>query len=70
MGKNRKFKNVYKVTVEGTTTNGFSANVFDTIISALPHGHTLSQVTVSVDVESTEGDFNAITKEVGNDISR
>lgn len=62
MTKNRKFKNVYVVTVEGTCTNGFNAKIFDTMIKqyALAMNYQQQQVNVSLEVKSTSGDFDAI----------
>ena len=61
MGKNRKFKNSYIITVEGKTTNGFSALVFDKLIRVVAEGLVSGsrQVSTSIKVVSTEGDFDA-----------
>lgn len=66
MGKNRKFKNSYMITVEGVTTNGFQAELFDNVITAVGQaiGVNSQQCRVTMKVLDTEGDFNAETKQM------
>jgi len=61
MGKNRKFKNSYLVTIEGTTTNGFQAELFHNLVRAIGTAFSVNsqQCSVSSKVISTEGDFDA-----------
>lgn len=61
MTKNASFRNVYRVTVKGITTNGTAAESIDLALRAAVEamgGHK-SQVDVSLEVESTSGDYNA-----------
>lgn len=60
MGKNRKFKNSYLVTIQGTTSNGFQAELFDEIVHAVAQafGVNSQQCTVTVKSVDTEGDYN------------
>lgn len=60
MGKNRKFKNSYIVTIEGTTTNGFQAQLFDSVLRGIcrAFGVNSQQSTVNVKVLESEGDFD------------
>lgn len=66
MGKNRNFKNVYRVTISGKTTNGFMAKVLDNVFNIMIQGlsMTYSQNDTKVEVIETKGDFNAKTKEI------
>lgn len=65
MAKNRRFENVYQVTISGRCTNGFMAKVmhrvFTTMVEGLDMGYVQTNVTHKV--MKTEGDFNAITGE-------
>lgn len=65
MAKNRKFENVYQVTVTGRCTNGFLARVLHRVLTSILEGitHSYAQANVSYKVIKTEGDFNAITGE-------
>lgn len=66
MGKNRKFKNSYMVSIEGTTTNGFQAQLFDETIRAIAKafGINSQQCSVQVRVMETSGDFDADTRKI------
>lgn len=61
MGKNRKFKNSYLVTIEGTTSNGFQAELFDHVVHSVSQafGINSQQCKVTVKVIDTEGDYDA-----------
>lgn len=69
MGKNRKFKNVYQITIEGVTTNGFQAKLCDDFLNAFVQaiGINSQQTSVKSEVIETVGDFDAIKKEVKED---
>ena len=64
MAKNRKFKNVYQITVEGVTTNGFQAKLCDDMLKAFAQaiGINSQQTKVKLDVIETVGDYDAIKK--------
>lgn len=66
MGKNRKFKNSYIVTIEGNTTNGFQAQLFDTVLRGVcrAFGVNSQQSTVSVKVLETEGDYDTERQQI------
>lgn len=66
MGKNRKFKTSYMVTIEGTTTNGFQAQLFDHALRAIcqAFGINSQQSTVRVKVLETDGDYDAEIRKV------
>lgn len=61
MGRNRTFKNVYEITIEGKTTNGFQAKIFDDLLRAIVIGLGVNsqQCEVSVEVKETKGDYDA-----------
>lgn len=69
MAKNRKFKNVYQITIEGTTTNGFQAKLCDDMLKAFTQaiGINSQQTNVDIKVLETKGDFDAVTKELNED---
>jgi hypothetical protein len=66
MGKNRKFKNSYIVTIEGTTTNGFQAQLFDNVIRSIGQafGINSQQSSVSIKPLETEGDYDTEIRKV------
>lgn len=65
MAKNRKYENVYQITLTGSATNGFTPKCKHDIIKATIQA---MQATwpgdVLLEVIKTKGDFNAITEEV------
>ncbi len=67
MAKNRKFKNVYQITVSGITTNGFVSELIHKFIKtfATSIGVGYQQVKVEFDVVETSGDYDA-KKEINN----
>lgn len=69
MGKNRKFKTQYLVTVEGTTTNGFQAELFDNILRGVVQavGVNSQQTKATVKVIESEGDYDAEKREPRNE---
>lgn len=69
MGKNRKYENVYQITVSGTTTNGFTAELRHKLIKGFVEALNYPGITqlTSFKVIKTEGDFNAITGETKED---
>ncbi len=69
MAKNRTFENVYQVTVAGKTTNGSIASFIHKMLFAAfeAFGRQFAQATVTVEIVSTKGDFNAVTGEIKED---
>jgi hypothetical protein len=69
MARNRKFKNVYVITVQGKTTNGFIAKVVDGVLKELIKaiGVGYQQVSTNVKVLESYGDFDAETGELRED---
>lgn len=62
MAKNRRFKNVYQITLSGRCTNGFTAKIIDDLMIAfvtnLPR--VWPNVSMAFKVVETTGDFDAI----------
>lgn len=60
MAKNRKFKNTYLVTIEGVTSNGYQAELFDGVIHAVgtAFGVNSQQCKVTVKPIDTHGDYD------------
>ncbi len=48
MAKNAKFKDVYVVVIEGTTTNEFKSMAFEEFMFAVMQAYSTKQVKVSV----------------------
>lgn len=61
MGRNKSFKNVYVVTVEGKTSNGFIAELIHNVLHALIKtvGVGYQQVQTNIKTIETSGDFDA-----------
>ena len=70
MGKNRTFKNVYKITVFGKNTNGFSAKVLDKLILRLVIAidNCYEQTNAHIECVETNGDYDAIAREYKENI--
>lgn len=66
MGKNRKFKNSYLVTIEGATSNGFQAELFDNLLHSVGQafGINSQQCSVSIKVVDTSGDYDAENRQI------
>lgn len=60
MAKNRKFKTQYLVTIEGTTSNGFQAKLFDDILRSLSAAIGINSQQTAVDIKVLEntGDYD------------
>lgn len=62
MAKNASYKNVYKITICGRTTNGFTAKILDQIIKTVALAITADQAQSKSEIEviETSGDYDAI----------
>lgn len=61
MAKNAAYKNVYRITVTGRTTNGFTAKIIDVFIRnvVMSIGINWKQSSAEIEVEETVGDYDA-----------
>lgn len=62
MGKNRRYRNVYQITVSGTTTNGTGAKLSDNFIKTVVRALATNwnyKVEVDIKVLETKGDYDA-----------
>lgn len=64
MAKNAAYKNVYRITVTGRTTNGFTAKVIDGFLKMLAVAITAeyAQSESKIEVIETTGDYDAINE--------
>ena len=69
MAKNRKYENVYQVTLSGNCTNGFLAKVRHGLLTGFVRALAYERPghIASIEVLSTKGDFDALTEEVKED---
>lgn len=70
MGRNKQFKNVYVITIEGKTSNGFMASLFHTMLTAIVQsvGVGYQQVQTSIKAIETSGDFDAEKGEMKSEV--
>lgn len=64
MAKNAAYKNVYRITVTGRTTNGFTAKVIDGLLKMIAVAITAEYVQSEskIEVIETAGDYDAINE--------
>lgn len=66
MAKYRKFKNVYVISIEGRTSNGFMASLIDEVIKSTVTSIVMAyyKLDVQLTVKETIGEYNAKTEQV------
>jgi len=65
VAKNASYKNVYKITISGRNTNGFTAKIIDKFIRTVVMSveHSWKQSKAAIEVMETKGDYNAEKQE-------